>query len=77
MQIDILVFGQVTDITGEANFQLQGVENTEELKQQLMEKFPGLKSLEYSIAVNKKIMRGNCSLQDGDTVALLPPFSGG
>lgn len=77
MQIDVLIFGQITDITGKANFQWQGVENTEELRQQLIEKYPKLKSLEYSIAVNKKIIRENCSLQEGDTVALLPPFSGG
>lgn len=77
MQIEVLIFGQITDFTVEASFQWQGVENTEDLKQQLIEKFPGLKSLEYSISVNKKIIRGICSLQDGDTVALLPPFSGG
>ena len=77
MQIEVLIFGQITDITGKANFQCQGVENTDELRQQLMEKFPELKSLEYSMAVNKKIIRGNCSLKDRDTVALLPPFSGG
>lgn len=31
----------------------------------------------YKIAVNNRIVHGNTALRDGDTVALLPPVTGG
>lgn len=77
MEIKILVFGQIADITGAGSITLSGVKDTDELKQRLIQQFPDLLPLEYSIAINKKIVRDNSILQSTDTIALLPPFSGG
>jgi sulfur-carrier protein len=33
--------------------------------------------IKYSIAVNKQVIQNNTTLNPDDTVALLPPFSGG
>lgn len=77
MEINVLVFGQIADITGEERLKISGITNTVELKQLLHKKYPQLEALEYSIAVNKKIIQENSLLQNEDTVALLPPFSGG
>lgn len=77
MGINILAFGQAIDIIGEANLEHFHANNTAELNRLLHKNFPLLQSIEYSIAVNKKIIQENTELHDGDTVAILPPFSGG
>jgi len=77
MEIRLLSFGQVTDITGKDTLKISDVKNTDELNQFLAKAWPQLESIKYSIAVNKKIIQENTQLHDQDTVAILPPFSGG
>ena len=77
MEIRLLSFGQVTNITGKDPLKIPDVKNTDELNQFLAKAWPQLESIKYSIAVNKKIIRENTQLHDQDTVAILPPFSGG
>ena len=77
MEIRLLSFGQVTDITGKDTLKIPDVKNTDELNQFLAKAWPQLESIKYSIAVNKKIIQENTQLHDQDTVAILPPFSGG
>ena len=77
MKINLLFFGQVADITGKTAWKISGVKNTADLNQRLAENFPSLQSIKYSIAVNKKVVQENTELNNEDTVAILPPFSGG
>lgn len=77
METNVLVFGQITDITGENHIKISGVADTNGVIHLLHKNYPQLQSLEYSIAVNKKIIRENTPLKNNDTVAILPPFSGG
>ena len=77
METTVLVFGQITDITGESSIKISGVADTNGLIHLLHKNYPQLQSLEYSIAVNKNIIRENTLLKNNDTVAILPPFSGG
>lgn len=77
METNVLVFGQITDITGENHIKISGVADTNGVIHLLHKTYPKLQSLEYSIAVNKKIIRENTPLKNNDTVAILPPFSGG
>lgn len=77
MEIKILTFGQIADITGKTEHRISGVKDTDELNNKLAELFPVLYSIKYSIAVNKKVIQANTVLTNDDTVALLPPFSGG
>ncbi|MBN8833031.1 MAG: molybdopterin synthase sulfur carrier subunit [Niastella sp. SCN 39-18] len=77
MGINVLLFGQVADITGKDILKIPVVKNTNELNQLLEKTYPALKSIKYSIAVNKKVIQENTALHNEDTVAILPPFSGG
>lgn len=77
MEINIITFGQISDITGETSLKISHVKNTDELNQLLAKTYPKLQSTLYSIAVNKKMIQENTLLQNNDTVAILPPFSGG
>ena len=76
-KIDILAFGQLTDITGRNTWQMEDVYDTDKLKAELVEKYPKLAQSKFLLAVNMEIIRGNVKLNPGDVVALLPPFSGG
>jgi molybdopterin converting factor small subunit len=43
----------------------------------LQELFPELADRKYAVAVNMKVIQGNLELKQNDTVALMPPYSGG
>ena len=77
MEINLLSFGQVADITGKDVLKIPDVKNTNELNEFLFRAWPQLQSIKYSIAVNKKMIQENVALDNNDTVAILPPFSGG
>lgn len=77
MEIQLLLFGQLIDITGISALEISDVKNTDELSLRLGERFLKISGVKYAIAVNKVIIQENTSLNDKDVVALLPPFSGG
>ena len=62
---------------GKVSMDLENPGSTEALKNQLFEQFPELKSMKFSLAVNKKMVLEDSVLASGAEVALLPPFSGG
>ena len=76
MQITIKAFGQLADILGNSEITLDAA-NIDELKAVLCGNYPALQYIKYAIAVNKQMISHNVSLAKNDTVALLPPFSGG
>ena len=77
MEINLLTFGSITEIIGESSLVYSDLNNTDLLVKKLHDAFPELASIKYSIAVNQKLVHTNTKLNDKDTVALLPPFSGG
>lgn len=77
MEINIIAFGQIVDLTGSQAWKISGIKNTDELMRKLAEQFPSLPKINFIIAVNKNIIFKNTELNPNDTVALLPPYSGG
>lgn len=77
MRINVLAFGQIAEITGKAEWQTEDFQSTSALYNGLLQKYPELKMLNIAIAVNKQIVHVDRLLHEGDTVALMPPFSGG
>jgi molybdopterin synthase sulfur carrier subunit len=77
MTIKILAFGQAAEITEKSEWEVTDMKHTAELYELLNVKFPDLAAIKYRMALNKQIIRGNTALNDGDVIALLPPFSGG
>jgi len=75
MEIKIIAFGRIAEITGKEL--MLTASDTDTLKQQLAGKFPQLSGMNYAVAVNKKMTEGNTELNTNDTVALMPPYSGG
>lgn len=76
MQVNIIIFGRLTDITG-ASIVLNDVSDTNALVKKLHNLYPALTTSKYAIAVNKKIVNENTVLTENSIIALLPPFSGG
>lgn len=77
MEINILAFGQITEITGKSSWKISNINSTDELNKKLNELFPALATLKYAMAVNRQVIQQNIELKNEDTIALLPPFSGG
>lgn len=77
MRVKVLIFGQLTDITGESEIYLNEISDRDELVEKLNQQYPALADSKYAIAVDKKVISQNTRLDDECTVALLPPFSGG
>ncbi len=73
--VKIISFGRLKEILG-PDFEAEA-ENTDDLINQLTEKFPQLKDLKLRIAVNQKIISANTELHNNDVAALMPPYSGG
>ncbi|MES2373993.1 MAG: MoaD/ThiS family protein [Bacteroidota bacterium] len=75
MAIRVISFGQLSEITGKI-FQAE-VQNTDQLAALLRDRYHIPVDIKYMVAVNKKVITNNTLLKADDTVALLPPYSGG
>lgn len=77
MQVNIISFGQIKEITGSSALTLHDMHDTDQVKQRLQEQYPALEKLPFILAVDKNIISGNTKLKGDVTIAVLPPFSGG
>lgn len=80
MEIQLLFFGITEDIIGEKSMNLELKNNTTvgEVKVILFNDFPKLKQYNsFSVAVNMEYSEDNTVLRSKDTLALIPPVSGG
>ena len=76
MPVNVIIFGQLTDIAG-SSLALENIADTNSLVKKLHILYPALADSKYAIAVNKKVVNENTTLTENSIVALLPPFSGG
>jgi molybdopterin converting factor small subunit len=79
MKITLLAFGMVSDHTGR-RLELQVPEGStlRDLKWQLESLFPRLAWMDFKWARNEQMTEDfDLLLQENDTIALIPPFSGG
>jgi molybdopterin synthase sulfur carrier subunit len=75
--MEIIYFGQIGDIVGNATISTETFSDTDALKASLEEEFPKLREIKYRVAVNKLMVQSNTQLNGTETIALMPPFSGG
>lgn len=77
MQVQVLFFGSLTDVTQVSSITVNDAADTAALQQELVRIYPALAVAKYLLAVNKKMVKETMALQNKDVVALMPPFSGG
>lgn len=75
--MEVLMFGQLVDITKTASLHMESIVDTNGLLIDLRNRFPALQSAIFIVAVNGEIIQENTPLDESKKVALLPPFSGG
>lgn len=76
-RIHVKYFGSLVDVTGVSEEVLAEASDLEAVLALLQQRYPALAQRSYTLAIDKKIVQGNALLQDGQTLALMPPFSGG
>lgn len=77
MSIEVLFFGQLTDITGCSSLSMENPGTLYELKKQALVKYPGLSQSKFVIAINNKISNEDELISNYSKIAFMPPFSGG
>ena len=77
MEIELISFGKISDFIKNQTIVLTDISNTDELKAFLETSFPALANIKYKFALNNDLVQENSNISNHDTVAIMPPFSGG
>lgn len=77
MQIEVILFGQLTDIAGSEKILISDVSDTNGLLKAIEQQYPAMAGAKYIIAADKKVVSINTAINEKTEIALLPPFSGG
>lgn len=76
--VEVLFFAELRDVVGEEKISLD-VENItiKELKEKIKSSY-NLKALDHAmVAINEEYVQEDQIIQSGDTIAFIPPVSGG
>ena len=77
MEIEIISFGRIAEFIPQQRINVGGIRDTNALKRHLEATFPMLAEIKYKLALNKHMIHENLLIEDNDTLAIMPPFSGG
>ena len=77
MKNKVIFFGILEDIIGSNELIISDNNSSDKLLKNIKEQYPELKNKTFQIAINQQIINTNTTLNDGDEIALLPPFAGG
>lgn len=75
--MNIMIFGQLEDVTGASVISISHVADTDLLLNKLYSQYPLLKEKKFLIAVDNQIIHKKKEIGEQVKIALLPPFSGG
>lgn len=74
--MDILLFGIIAEKAGAGSLSME-VRSIQELKQELITRIPDMRTLSYTIAVDRIAVYDDIVLTGTEEIAVLPPFAGG
>jgi molybdopterin synthase sulfur carrier subunit len=77
MQVKVLFFGILAEVTGTICKQYHEVKSISDLKIRIYDDFPEVVHYNYCISLNHEIINHDSALKNGDELALMPPFAGG
>ena len=77
METEITLFGRLAETAGTDRFLAKDAKDTDTLLKDLRARLPEIADVPIIMAVNRKTVTENTLLNPGDSVALMPPFSGG
>ena len=76
-KVNVTLFGVLAELAGNSNLIFENVNNTNELKNALTSQFPEFAKYNLLLANNNIFIHQNTPLKNGDSVSVMPPFSGG
>jgi sulfur-carrier protein len=77
MKHSVLIFGPLTDITGQGQVEVIDIKRTDQLMARLIEMYPDMEHQKFAIAIDNQIVNEVTEIKESSSIALLPPFSGG
>lgn len=77
MSIEVLFFGQLTDVTACTSLIIENPGSISQLKKNILQQFPDLNKSKFTIALNNKMIENDEVISENSKIALMPPFSGG
>ncbi len=77
MEIKVLFYGVLAELTGTRLKIYNGISSFGDLRLKIQDEFPEIVHYNFRYCHNKVFINGNAVLSDGDEVSLLPPFYGG
>jgi molybdopterin synthase sulfur carrier subunit len=77
MKVKILFFGILQEASGKQEMILNDINDSDTLQNQLKSLIPDIKDFTFRLAINEEFIDSNCTLKEGDIVAVIPPFAGG
>lgn len=80
MELKLLYFGISRDHANKDEERLKVKEGirVSDIREELKQKYPSLEDIQnFAMAVNESYAEDDLRLEDGDTVAVIPPVSGG
>ena len=77
MEIKVLFFGVIADVTGISFKTYTGVKSIGDLRLRIEDEYPEIIHYHFRVSHNRYISGKDIILRNGDEVALLPPFAGG
>ena len=77
MQVKVLFFGVLAEVTGTSCKHYWEVNSFGDLRLRILYDFPEVSHYNYRISHNSEIVNQDPVLNEGDEVAFMPPFAGG
>jgi sulfur-carrier protein len=77
MQVKVLFFGVLAEVTGTSCKHFSDVRTVGDLKIRIADEFPEIVHYNFRISLNNVLIDNDPELNDNDEVALMPPFAGG
>jgi molybdopterin converting factor small subunit len=77
MEVKVLFFGVLAEVTGTNLKHYWEVKSIGDLKLRIQDDFPEIVHYNFRISLNNEIIDSDPVLKAGDEVALMPPFEGG
>jgi molybdopterin converting factor small subunit len=74
--VKVLYFGTAREITGKVEEEMKA-HDTAGLKHLINMSYPELRKVPFRLALNGSLLREETLLENGDKIAVLPPFAGG
>jgi len=77
MQVKVLFFGVLTDVTGTVIRHYNDVRTSAELRFRIEDDYPEIVHYNFRVSHNNVLITDDVVLSDGDELAYMPPFAGG